>query len=57
MLLKLKVCLAKYEDISDQDFEAGIHRSISQITLRVPENGGVEWKTKIKVCQWKSRFK
>lgn len=42
LLIKMKVCLAKYENPMECDCEAGIERSISQQTLRVPENGGVE---------------
>lgn len=36
-ILKLKACLAKYEHPVEHD-----PGSLSQLTLRVPENGGVE---------------
>lgn len=36
-ILKLKACLAKYDHPVEHD-----PGSLSQLTLRVPENGGVE---------------
>jgi hypothetical protein len=42
LVIKVKICLKKYENVSDCDLEMGLHRSVSQLTLRVPENGGVE---------------
>lgn len=42
VVVKVKLCLDKYKDGAECDLEAGIYRSSSQVTLRVPENGGVE---------------
>ena len=43
IIVKIKCYLDKFKNESDIDAENGtIYRSISQLTLRVPENGGVE---------------
>lgn len=45
LVLKLRICLSKFESLPeiDDDLELGLNRSVSQTTLRVPDNGGVEW--------------
>ena len=43
IMVKIKCYLDKFKNLSDLDVENGIiYRSISTVTLRVPENGGVE---------------
>lgn len=44
LVVKLKICLSKFESLPeiDDDLELGLNRSVSQTTLRVPDNGGVE---------------
>lgn len=44
LALKMKACIERYEVLMENkmDLEAGLEQSISQLTLRVPENGGVE---------------
>lgn len=44
LLLKMKVWLERYErsPLVEVDLERGLCASVSQVTLRVPENGGVE---------------
>lgn len=44
LILKIKVCLARYDVLLENkmDLEAGLEEAISQLTLRVPENGNVE---------------
>lgn len=54
LVLKLKICLSKFESLPeiDEDLELGLNRSVSQTTLRVPDNGGVEWLIPGATCDW-----
>lgn len=42
LLLKVMTCMKNYNINREIDLESGVSLRSSQITLRVPENGGVE---------------
>jgi hypothetical protein len=42
LIIKIRTMMRKFNANREFEYEAGVSLTASQITLRVPENGGVE---------------